>query len=73
MIIDQRLFDDLTAKAKASPRLRMTFDLRNSPEEGLRRMLNAIEPGTVMPIHRHPLCWGMLFTEICSIMDAGLE
>lgn len=48
MIIDQRLFDDLTAKAKASPRLRMTFDLRNSPEEGSRRMLNAIEPGTVM-------------------------
>ena len=53
MIIDQHTFDDLTAQAKASPRLRMNLDLRNSPSDGSRRMLNAIEPGTVMPIHRH--------------------
>ena len=53
MVIDQHLLDDLTARAKASPRLRMNWDLRNSPEDGSQRMLNALEPGTVMPIHRH--------------------
>lgn len=45
--------DDLTAKAKASPRLRMNLDLRNSDQDGSQRMLNAIEPGSVLPIHRH--------------------
>lgn len=55
MIIDQSILDDLTARAKASPRLRMNLDLRNSPADGSQRMLNAIEPGTVMPIHRHRL------------------
>ena len=53
MIIDQHILDALTAKAKASPRLRMNLDLRNSPEDQSQRMLNAIEPGTVLPIHRH--------------------
>lgn len=53
MIIDQKALDALTAAAKASPRLRMNFDLRNSAEDGSQRMLNAIEPGTVMPVHRH--------------------
>lgn len=53
MIIDQKILDSLTAAAKASPRLRMNYDLRNSAEDGSQRMLNAIEPGTVMPIHRH--------------------
>ena len=53
MIIDQSILDDLTARAKASPRLRMNFDLRNSPEDQSQRMLNAIEPGTKLPIHRH--------------------
>ena len=52
-IINQRILDDLTAQAKASPRLRMNLDLRNSPEDQSQRMLNAIEPGTVLPIHRH--------------------
>lgn len=46
--------DDLTAKAKASPRLRMNYDLRNSAEDQSQRMLNAIEPGSPLPIHRHP-------------------
>lgn len=45
--------DQLTAQAKASPRLRMNLDLRNSAEDGSQRMLNAIEPGSPMPIHRH--------------------
>lgn len=53
MIIDQHILDELSAQAKASPRLRMNYDLRNSAEDQSQRMLNAIEPGTVLPIHRH--------------------
>lgn len=53
MIITQSLLDDLTAQAKASPRLRMNYDLRDSAQDGSQRMLNALEPGTVLPIHRH--------------------
>ena len=53
MIIDKELLDKLTEQAKASQRLRMNYDLRNSAEDGSQRMLNAIEPGTVMPVHRH--------------------
>ncbi len=53
MNIDSLLLDKLTAQAKASPRLRMNYDLRNSPEDQSQRMLNALEPGTVLPIHRH--------------------
>ena len=53
MFINQQLLNSLTAQAKASPRLRMNFDVRNSPEDQSQRMLNALEPGTVMPIHRH--------------------
>ena len=53
MIIDNELLDKLTEQAKASPRLRMNYDLRDSVEDGSQRMLNAIEPGTVMPVHRH--------------------
>lgn len=53
MKITQALLDSLTAQAKASPRLRMSCDLRNSADDQSQRMLNAIEPGSVMPIHRH--------------------
>lgn len=53
MVINKGILDNLTAQAKASPRLRMNLDLRNSSEDGSQRMLNAIEPGTEMPIHRH--------------------
>ena len=53
MKITQALLDSLTAQAKASPRLRMNRDLRNSPEDQSQRMLNAIEPGSPLPIHRH--------------------
>ena len=52
-IIDKKTMDDLTAQAQASPRLRMNLDLRNFPEDGSQRMLNAIEPGSPLPIHRH--------------------
>ena len=53
MKITQALLDSLTAQAQASPRRRMNLDLRNSPSDGSQRMLNALEPGTVLPIHRH--------------------
>ena len=53
MKITQALLDELTVKAKASPRLRMNYDLRNSSKDSSQRMLNAIEPGSPLPIHRH--------------------
>jgi len=53
MNIDKQLLDNLTAQAKASPRLRMNRDLRDSADDQSQRMLNALEPGTVLPIHRH--------------------
>ena len=53
MVITKALLNELTAQAKASPRLRMNFDLRNSSDDQSQRMLNAIEPGSPLPIHRH--------------------
>ena len=53
MKITQQVLDQLTEQAKASPRLRMNMDLRNSSEDQSQRMLNAIEPGSPLPIHRH--------------------
>jgi len=53
MKITQAIFDKLTEEAKVSPRLRMNLDLRNSADDQSQRMLNAIEPGSVVPIHRH--------------------
>ena len=53
MKITQAILDNLTEQAKASPRLRMNLDLRNSAEDQSQRMLNAIEPGSSLPIHRH--------------------
>ena len=52
-IIDEKLIDKVSEEAKASPRLRMNMDLRNSAEDQSQRMLNAIEPGSPLPIHRH--------------------
>ncbi len=53
MKITQALMDSLTEKAKTSPRLRINLDLRDSESDGSQRMLNAIEPGSLLPIHRH--------------------
>ncbi len=53
MKITQAILDQLTEQAKASPRLRMNLDLRNSADDQSQRMLNAIEPGSPLPIHRH--------------------
>lgn len=53
MIINDRALNELSSKAKLSPRLRQNLDLRNSDKDSSQRMLNALEPGTVLPIHRH--------------------
>ena len=53
MVITKDILDELTEKAKASPRLRCNLDLRNSADDNSQRMLNALEPGTIMPKHRH--------------------
>ena len=54
MIIDDNLLDKITRQAKESPRLRMNFNLHESLDAKAQRLLNALEPGTVLPIHRHP-------------------
>ena len=53
MKLDNQLLDTLSAQAKANPRLRQAFDLRTTPEDQSQRILNAVEPGTILPIHRH--------------------
>lgn len=53
--IDKQLIRDLYDKAAVSERKRMNFDLRTSPDDGGQRMLNALMPGTQVPIHRHPM------------------
>ena len=55
MVIDKKLLDELTKQAQENPRLRMHYDLRDSSEDTSQRMLNAIEPKTVIPIHRHTM------------------
>lgn len=54
MIIDIDLLDNVSNMAKSSPRLRMNFNFHQSLEEKCHRFLNAVEPGTVVPIHKHP-------------------
>lgn len=54
MIIDTDLLDKVTEKAKASPRLRMNYNFHQSLDELCHRFLNAVEPGTEVPIHKHP-------------------
>lgn len=54
MVIDNKILDDLSAQAKASPRLRMNYNFHQSLDELCHRMLNALEPGTEVPIHHHP-------------------
>lgn len=53
MHFNTELLDDLTSQAKVIPRLRQAYDLRTTPKDNSQRMLNALEPGTIMPIHRH--------------------
>lgn len=53
MVITKDVLDKLSAEAKVNPRLRQNYDLRNSDADQSQRMLNALEPGTQIPIHRH--------------------
>lgn len=53
MIINEQLLDEVTTKAKSSERLRINYNLHDSLEVKAQRLLNALEPGTVLPIHRH--------------------
>ena len=52
--IDKTLISNLLAQAASNPRLRQNFDLRSSEADGSQRMLNALQPGTEVPVHRHP-------------------
>ena len=54
MIIDKAPLDRVSERAKASPRLRMNYNFHQSLDEKCHRFLNAVEPGTVVPIHKHP-------------------
>lgn len=54
MVLTTEILDKLSAEAKANERLRMNLDLRTSSADQSQRMLNALEPGTQVPIHRHP-------------------
>ena len=78
--IDKKLISELFEQAKENPRLRQGFDLRTSPADSSQRMLNALLPGTVVPIHRHEdttetvicLC-GKLDEVIYEEMDSQLS
>lgn len=54
MIIDDKLLNNVTKQARASERLRMNFNLHDSLDAKAQRLLNSLEPGTILPIHRHP-------------------
>ena len=54
MVIDKDLLDKVSEQAKASPRLRMNYNFHQSLDELCHRMVNGVEPGTEVPIHRHP-------------------
>lgn len=53
-VIDNDLIDSVVAQAKESPRLRMNYNFHESLDDKCHRLLNALEPGTVVPVHRHP-------------------
>ncbi len=68
MRLDKELFDSVSGQAGKSPRLRMNYDMRNSAEDKSQRMLNAIEPGTELPIHRHKGS-----SETCIVLRGAAE
>lgn len=53
-VIDRELLDEVSRQAKQSDRLRKNYNFHESLEDKCHRMLNAVEPGTLVPIHRHP-------------------
>ncbi len=68
MEINDKLLDELQQKAQASERRRAAMDLRNDANEQSQRMLNALEPGTIVPIHRHPTT-----SETCLLLRGRLD
>ena len=80
MILDDTLLDDLEAKAKQSPRLRMNLNLHDSLDSKAQRLLNALMPGTVIPIHRHrhtaetyAILRGRMFVVFYDSMGSAVE
>ena len=53
MLIDKQLLDEVSTRAKASERLRMNYNLHEAMDSKAQRLFNALEPGTILPIHRH--------------------
>ena len=53
-VLSSFILDQTTAKAASTPRLRMNYNLHVSFEDNVQRMFNALEPGTIIPIARHP-------------------
>ena len=53
-IINKELLDEIIRQAKESPRLRMNYNLHDNLDAKAQKLLNALEPGTILPIHRHP-------------------
>lgn len=56
MLLNQKLIDRVSSTAKETPRLRMNYNLHESYNDSVQRMINAIEPGSIIPIARHKLC-----------------
>ena len=52
-IIDEKLINEVKTKAKTSPRLRMNYNFHQSLDDKCHRFLNALEMGTVIPVHHH--------------------
>jgi cupin fold WbuC family metalloprotein len=81
--IDLDFIHNLLKEAAASPRLRMNYDMRNSAADTSQRMINALLPGTQVPIHRHEnteesvMClYGKLeeiFFEKCDADETGFK
>lgn len=53
-LINESLLNEVTRQAQESPRLRMNHNFHDSLDAKAQRLLNALEPGTLLPIHRHP-------------------
>lgn len=81
--IDMNFMQSLWKAAGDSLRLRMNFDMRNSAADTSQRMLNALLPGTEVPIHRHEsteesvicLCGKLeeIFYEECETCEGGFK
>lgn len=54
MLIDTKFLDNISSQAKECERLRMNYNIHESLDSGCQRMFNALEPGTILPVHRHP-------------------